>query len=132
MAVKKVHSCCLETIKPVRDALEVLNGKWKLSIIVSVAVGNDRFTDIQESIPGITPKVLAKELKELEQHQLIKRTIIDDYPVKILYQPEPYSATLNPIIFALKDWGLNHRKKLFDKGFVMEDLGEAPQCLAAE
>jgi len=132
MAVKKVHSSCLETVKPVRDALEVLNGKWKLSIIISVAVGNERFTDIQDSIPGITPKVLAKELKELEQHQLIKRTVIDDYPVKIVYRPEPYAATLNPIIFALKDWGLNHRKKLFDKGYVMADLGAAPECLPAD
>ncbi|WP_208645503.1 winged helix-turn-helix transcriptional regulator [Mucilaginibacter endophyticus] len=130
--MKKVHSDCLETIKPVRDALEVLNGKWKLSIIISVAVGNERFTDIQDSIPGITPKVLAKELKELEQHQLIKRIIIEDYPVKIIYRSEPYAATLNPIIFALKDWGLNHRKKLFEKGYTMSDIGEAPKCLPVE
>lgn len=114
MAAKKVHSNCLETVKPVRDALDVINGKWKLPIIISVGVGNERFTDIQESIPGITPKVLAKELKDLEQHQLIKRVVIDDYPVKILYKPEPYSDTLTPVIYALKDWGINHRKKLFE------------------
>ncbi|MDR3023050.1 helix-turn-helix domain-containing protein [Chryseobacterium sp.] len=132
MSVKKIKSSCLETIKPVRDALDVLNGKWKLAIIVSVSVGNDRFTDIQDSIPGITPKVLAKELKELEQHQLIKRTIIDDYPVKIIYQPQPYSSTLNPIIFALKDWGTNHKRKLFEEGFIMDDVGEIPQCLPEE
>lgn len=132
MAIKKVHSDCLATVKPVRDALDVLNGKWKLSIIISVAVGNERFTDIQDSIPGITPKVLAKELKELEQHQLIRRTIIDDYPVRIVYRSEPYAATLNPIIFALKEWGLNHRKKLFEKGYVMEDLGVQPECLPVE
>jgi len=115
MAAKKPYLCCLETVKPVRDALEVISGKWKLPIIISVAVGNERFTDIQESIPGITPKVLAKELKELEQHQLIKRVVVDDYPVKILYKPEPYSNTLTPIINALKVWGLNHREKIFSK-----------------
>ncbi|WP_051719897.1 winged helix-turn-helix transcriptional regulator [Anditalea andensis] len=86
-----------------RDALDVINGKWKLPFIISVTVGNERFTEIQESIPGITPKVLAKELKELEQHQLIKRIIIEDYPVKILDKPEPYADTLTPIIYALKD-----------------------------
>ncbi len=115
MAAKKPYLSCLDTVNPVRDALEVINGKWKLSIIISVSAGNERFTDIQESIPGITPKVLAKELKELEQHQLIKRVIVDDYPVKILYKPEPYSDTLNPIIYALKDWGLTHRQKIFAK-----------------
>ncbi|HET8887115.1 MAG TPA: helix-turn-helix domain-containing protein [Salinimicrobium sp.] len=115
MAAKKAYKCCLDTVKPVRDALDVINGKWKLPIIISISNGNDRFTDIQESIPGISPKVLAKELKDLEQHQLIKRTVIEDYPVKILYKPETYADTLTPIIYALQDWGLNHRRKLFDK-----------------
>ena len=115
MAAKRTCNSCLDTVKPVRDALDVINGKWKLPIIISVGTGNNRFTDIQESIPGITPKVLAKELKELEQHQLIKRVIVEDYPVKILYKPEPYADTLTPIIYALKDWGLNHREKIFEK-----------------
>ena len=115
MAVKKAHSSCLDTVKPVRDALEVLSGKWKLPIIISIGVGNDRFTDIQESIPGITPKVLAKELKELEQHQLINRVITEGYPVKISYKTTKHSETLWPIIYALKDWGIRHRKKIFNK-----------------
>jgi DNA-binding HxlR family transcriptional regulator len=115
MAVKKEHNKCLDTVKPVRDALEVISGKWKLAIIISVGVGNDRFTDIQESIPGITPKVLAKELKELEQHQLIKRIITESYPVKIAYKLAPYADTLTPIIYSLKDWGLNHKKTITDR-----------------
>ncbi len=112
MAVKKGYNDCLSTIKPVRDFLDVMSGKWKFPIIVSIGVGNDRFTDIQESIPGITPKVLAKELKELEQHQLVKRTVIEDYPVKISYTRTTYADTLTPIIYAMKDWGINHRKKI--------------------
>lgn len=115
MAKNKAYCDCLSTVKPVRDALDVINGKWKLPIIISVGVGNERFTDIQESIAGLTPKVLAKELKDLEQHQLIKRIIIDDYPIKISYQLETYADTLTPIIYALKDWGVNHRKKIFTK-----------------
>lgn len=113
MAKRKIHCDCLDTVKPVRDALDVISGKWKLPIIISIGVGNDRFTDIEESIPGITPKVLAKELKDLEQHKLIKRIIIEDYPIKILYKVEEYADTLTPIIYLLKDWGVNHRKKLF-------------------
>ena len=82
-------------------------------IIISVMAGNKRFTDIQNSIPGITSKALAKELMDLEEHQLIKRTVIDDFPVKILNQPDIHVHTLIPIIDALKDWGLKHREKLF-------------------
>src|SRR5689334_9286279 len=115
MAIKKAYCDCLDTIKPVRDTLDVISGKWKLLIIISVGVGNERFTDIQESIPGITPKVLAKELKELEQHKLVKRLITDDYPGKISYKLEAYADTLTPVIYSLKDWGVNHRKKIFQK-----------------
>ncbi|MET0570719.1 MAG: helix-turn-helix domain-containing protein [Pedobacter agri] len=114
MAVKKKYNKCLETVRPVRDTLEVISGKWKLAIIISVGVGNERFIDIQDSIPNISPKVLAKELKELEKHKLIKRIITDGYPVKIFYKNEPYADTLTPIIFAMKEWGLNHRDKLFN------------------
>ncbi|MDM1072614.1 helix-turn-helix transcriptional regulator [Empedobacter brevis] len=112
--IKKYHSCIC-TLKPVRDTLDVINGKWKLPIIISIGVGNSRYTEIQNSISGITPKVLAKELKELEQHKLIKRNITPDYPVKVTYSLEPYADTLQPIIYALEDWGLKHRCKLFSK-----------------
>lgn len=119
MAIKKTYQCCIETVRPVRDALDVINGKWKLSIIISISTGNERFTDIQNSIPGISPKVLAKELKDLEQNRLIKRTVIDDYPVRIVYQPEPYAETLTPVIQALKDWGINHREKMFNRKSIV-------------
>ncbi|SFO45631.1 transcriptional regulator, HxlR family [Chitinophaga sp. YR627] len=118
MAAKKTPLSCLETVKPVRDALDVINGKWRLSIFIAVASGKERYTDILDSIPGITPKVLAKELKELEQHQLIKRSLMEDYPGKTSYSLELYAHTLVPIIESLKIWGQNHRKKIFDKGYV--------------
>lgn len=113
MTAKKTYQCCIDTVGPVRDALDVINGKWKLPIIISISTGNERFTDIQNSVPGISPKVLSKELRDLEQHQLIERVIIEDYPVKIVYRVQPYAATLTPIIQTLKDWGVNHREKLF-------------------
>jgi DNA-binding HxlR family transcriptional regulator len=68
---------CLKTILPVKDALEVLNGKWKLQIIISLTFGTKRFRQIAKEIPGITDKMLSKELKELEVNQLVKRAVID-------------------------------------------------------
>lgn len=115
MHKKIIYSCCTETLIPVRDTLEVFGGKWKLPILISIMAGNERFTDIQKSIPNITPKVLTKELKSLEEHQLIKRVIIEDYPIKILYKAQPYVETIRPMIEALKIWGVNHRKKLFNQ-----------------
>ncbi|HIY75500.1 MAG TPA: helix-turn-helix transcriptional regulator [Candidatus Sphingobacterium stercorigallinarum] len=108
----KKYTSCINTVRPVSDALSIISGKWKLPIIISISVGNERFTDIQNSIEGITPKVLAKELKDLEQNKLIARIVTADYPVRIRYKAEPYAETLTPVIYALKEWGENHRKKI--------------------
>lgn len=115
MTVKTKHQDCTDVLRPVRDTLEVINGKWKLLIIASIGGGNDRFTAIQDSIPGITPKVLAKELKDLEMNKLIRRVVVDDYPIRILYSLEEYADTLTPIIYAMRDWGVAHRKRIVEK-----------------
>ena len=97
---------------PIRDALDVVSGKWKLMILVSIMHGYSRFREIERSIPKITSKVLAKELKDLEEHQLIKRTVYDDYPVRVEYTATDYAYTLNKVMDELYNWGVNHRKKI--------------------
>ncbi|WP_425351939.1 winged helix-turn-helix transcriptional regulator [Hymenobacter wooponensis] len=47
---------CIEQMMPIRDALEVISGKWKMLILTSIMHGNRRFTEIQASIPKINPK----------------------------------------------------------------------------
>ncbi len=103
---------CLSALIPIRDALEVVNGKWKLLILVSIGVGNHRFREIQRSIPDLSTKVLAKELKDLEENGLIKRTVDDGYPVLITYTTLPYAETLGSVIEALKNWGEQHREHI--------------------
>ncbi|RQO30296.1 transcriptional regulator [Taibaiella sp. KBW10] len=103
---------CADTLLPVRDALDVISGKWKLQVIIAIAAGNQRFTEIERSIPGITPKVLNKELKDLEQHYLIKRQVLDTYPVMISYQLTRHAKTLDAVIHMLRDWGKQHRNHI--------------------
>lgn len=112
---KTSHTECTSEMLPVRDALDIISGKWKLLILISISSGNSRFREIERSIPKITSKVLAKELKDLEENQLIKRTVYDDIPVVIEYVITPYAKTLQPVIQALSDWGKNHRKKIIGK-----------------
>lgn len=106
---------CIEQMMPIRDALEVISGKWKVLILTSIMQGNRRFTEIQSSIPKINPKVLAKELKDMEQHQLIRRTMHEDYPVLIEYSATEYSRTLKKVMLELHAWGVNHRKQILGK-----------------
>lgn len=71
-----------------------------------------RFREIERSIPKITSKVLAKELKDLEEHQLIKRTVYDNFPVLIEYTVTDYVTSLENVILEMHKWGVGHRKKL--------------------
>jgi DNA-binding HxlR family transcriptional regulator len=112
---KSVHTDCSSAMLPVRDAIDVISGKWKLLILISISSGNHRFTEIQKSIPKITAKVLSNELKDLEQNKLIERKIMDGYPVMIEYNTSSYAETLGDVIKALRDWGINHRKKITGK-----------------
>lgn len=106
---------CLKDMLPIRDALDVISGKWKMMILVSIKHNNKRFKEIERSIPKITSKVLAKELKDLEQHKLIKRTVYDDYPVSIEYTLTDYAMSLEKVMNELHAWGVNHRKKILGK-----------------
>ena len=103
---------CTARLLTVKDALDVVSGKWKILIIMSIMSGNKRFSEIEKSIPKISSKVLAKELKGLEEDQLIKRTVYDSFPVLIEYTPTDHVFTLGNVIEALHNWGLNHRKRI--------------------
>lgn len=110
---KKQFTSCESAMIPVRDTLDFINGKWKLMILISISEGNKRFKEIERSIPKISSKVLAKELKDLEINKFIKRNVYEDYPVLIEYTLLPYAKSLGEVIKVLRDWGINHRKKLF-------------------
>ncbi len=112
---EKTKGDCLKTMLPIRDALDVISGKWKIMILVSIKHNNKRFREIERSIPKITSKVLAKELKDLEQHKLIKRTVYDNYPVVIEYTLTDYAMSLEKVMNELHSWGVNHRKKIIGK-----------------
>lgn len=106
---------CTKMLLPVKDALDILSGKWKLQIILSLSFGKKRFKQIQREIPGLTPKMLSKELKELEINELAERRVYDTLPVTVEYELTPYGKTLNPLIGELHKWGTKHRKRIISK-----------------
>lgn len=104
---------CLGKLMPVRDALDVFQGKWKVQIVsVLIYYQECSFKTLKESVKGITPKMLSKELKDLEVNQLITREVLDTRPVTIRYKITPYGASSRDIIFALYQWGKKHRERI--------------------
>ena len=108
----RTKQTCMGMIVPVRDALDILSGKWKLPIIISLSFGTKRFREIAKEIPGITDKMLSKELRDLEMNQLVKRTVYDSTPVTIEYSMTSYGKSLDDVIAALRIWGTQHRKRI--------------------
>lgn len=105
-----------QQIMAVHDAMDVLNGKWKISIISSICYHNQRrFSDILTDIDGISNKMLSQELKALEVNKLVKRIVLDTQPVSVLYQLTEYGKTLQVIIDNLADWGIEHRRVITGK-----------------
>jgi len=103
-------------IMAVHDAMDVLNGKWKISIISSICYYNKRrFSDILNDIPGISNKMLSQELKDLEINKLVQRTVLDTQPISVQYQLTEYGITLRTIINNLAEWGIEHRKVISGK-----------------
>lgn len=103
---------CHKVLMAVSDALYAIGGKWKLMIIIAMARGNKRFTEIQRQVTGISARVLSSELKELEMNGFIIKKVENGYPVSIAYELLPYSQTLEEVVGAMIKWGMQHREKV--------------------
>lgn len=100
-------------IDSVTETLSILKGKWKIPIIATLSISQKaRFTDLLNQIEGIGTKMLSKELKTLEESELIKRTVKDSKPVTIEYELTLYGETLQALIIEMSKWGNRHRNRL--------------------
>lgn len=110
-----IQETCSTSLRAVKDALDVLSGRWKLLILLSLTFGPKRFKQISKDLNGITDKMLSKELKDLEMNQLIKRTVYDSFPPSVEYSITEHGGTLKEVIRVLGNWGLEHRHKIIGK-----------------
>jgi DNA-binding HxlR family transcriptional regulator len=101
-----------EAMLPIFDALDALRGRWRLPILISLGFGKKRFSQISKDVTGISDKILAKELKELETNQLIKRTVYDTFPPSVDYTITEHGKSSEKLVIELRNWGVLHRKKI--------------------
>jgi len=96
-----------------RDAIDLLSGKWKFCIMLNLRkYGTLRFKDMLETSKPISPKILAKELQEMEENFLIVRTVNDTRPITVSYALSDYAEEADAVLNALISFGLNHRQKV--------------------
>jgi len=93
---------------PVEAALVVIGGKWKALIIWQLKSGTLRFTEIMERLPMVTPRMMTKQLRELEEDAVITRTIYPEVPPRVEYALTPLGSSVVPVLESLCAWGAEY------------------------
>lgn len=92
--------------------MEVMNGKWKISLIWCIYSGIKRPGELQRKIPKVSRRVLDTQLKQLINHGIISKIVFDELPLKVEYELTPLGESLIPAIKFTAQWGEDHREEL--------------------
>jgi DNA-binding HxlR family transcriptional regulator len=107
---------------PIQTALDIFGGKWKLEILYNLIDKKaKRFKEIERLITGISPKMLIKELKDLEENQIVSRTQFPTIPPTVEYQLTAKGHKVIPVIEALVDFEANISQKQKIEKMMSED-----------
>jgi DNA-binding HxlR family transcriptional regulator len=88
---------------PIAKACEVLGPRWTMPILAEMSCGTTRFNDLRRGMPRISPSLLSKRLREMEDLGLIER-VIDKGSGTVDYMRTPRAVELHPILVALGNW----------------------------
>lgn len=85
-------------------AVELIGRRWTGAILRALLGGVQRFSDLTDTIPGLSDRMLSERLKELEAEGIVLRTVIPDTPVRIEYHLTAKGRALHTIIEAVSAW----------------------------
>lgn len=103
---------CSHKILAISDTMEILNGKWKMSIIACLCYQSMRYSVLLKEVKGISGKMLSRELKDLEMNELIERNVLNTAPVAVEYRITEYGKSLKELTSTIAEWGINHRQRI--------------------
>src|ERR1700691_5031093 len=92
--------------------LNLIDGKWKGVILFHLQNGTQRFGELRRLMPGITQRMLTKQLRALEDDGLILRKVYAEVPPRVEYRLSEIGESLRPVIDMLKAWGESHQDRL--------------------
>ncbi len=108
-AIKKDEKECKVYLRPVRDVIDLIGGKWRLPILVALSFGDKKFTELERALPGISPRMLSKELKDLELNLLVSKKAEEIGAEPTAYHLTDYGKSLDAVIQSMRTWGTKHR-----------------------
>ena len=94
---------------PVESTLQVIAGKWKSVILYHLFTNETcRFSELQRWMPGCSRRMLALQLQELINDDIIIKKVYPVIPPKTEYRLSTFGQTLEPVIFAMEQWGQHY------------------------
>lgn len=97
---EKIYPCCTSL------TMKFIGGKWKTVILIHLKNSTKRYSELRKLIPTITERTLSLQLKQLEAHGLLIRTVYTSKPpLKVEYKLSSFGKTLIPVLEAISAWG---------------------------
>ncbi|MDA1359714.1 helix-turn-helix domain-containing protein [Glycomyces luteolus] len=93
-------------------AIDVVGGKWKMHLMWVLAEGPVRFGQIRRKLEGVSEKVLAENLRQLEASGIVHRELYAEVPPRVEYSLTPLGESLNQALAPLEAWGDRNREEL--------------------
>lgn len=90
---------------PAQHTLHVIGGRWKIPIVWRLQQGTHRFSELRRALEGVTQKMLAQQLRELESDGIVGRTVYPQVPPKVEYWLTQSGRSLAPVVEAMCKWG---------------------------
>ncbi len=111
---------------PMEACLEVIGGKWKGVILFHLLGGTKRFNELLRLVPGLTQRMLTRQLRELEDDRVILRKVYAQVPPKVEYSLTEFGRTLEPLLRGLQGWGAEYLEKIVEIRKQRPDPALAP------
>lgn len=110
---------------PLKYALNLVGGKWKLPIICILArEGSVRYNSLKRKLSGITNMILSQSLKELEENGIVHREQYNEIPPRVEYSLTKEGRSILEPLDSLSEWGKTHMKKMQTHSPYCRECGE--------
>ncbi len=97
---------------PVENATQLISGKWKARILWKLHHNTMRYGELRRELAGITEKMLAQQLRELENDGLVVRTQYPEVPPKVEYSLSEFGKSFSPILEQIALWGQRYQTEI--------------------
>jgi DNA-binding HxlR family transcriptional regulator len=111
---------------PSRQVLARISDKWVTLILVALAGGPLRYSDLGRVITGVSQKMLTQTLRSLERDGLVSRAVTASVPVRVDYQLTPLGDSLMPAVNAVKAWAEEHISEIETSRAAYDQKTSAP------